>query len=74
MCDDPAIADRFIDKLEEASLMLASNRRVGRRRPELHPSIRSFAVGNYVIFYRLVQRGIEIARVLHGHRDIRRLR
>jgi toxin ParE1/3/4 len=33
-------------------------------------TLRSFPVGNYVIFYREVSEGIEIIRVLHGARDI----
>jgi hypothetical protein len=43
---------------------------MGRLRPELAPHLRSFPIGNYVIFYRLTQEGIEVARVLHGARDI----
>jgi len=34
------------------------------------PNIRSFLVGNYVVFYRPIQDSIEVARVLHGARDI----
>ncbi|MCC7382255.1 MAG: type II toxin-antitoxin system RelE/ParE family toxin [Deltaproteobacteria bacterium] len=42
----------------------------GRSREELGPSIHSFPVGDYIIFYRPVKGGIEIARILHGARDI----
>jgi hypothetical protein len=45
----------------------------GRRRPELRPDIRSIPVGNYVIFYRLAAANIEIAWILHGRRDIKRV-
>jgi plasmid stabilization system protein ParE len=31
---------------------------------------RSSAVGNYVIFYRVREDGIEVVRVLHAARDI----
>ena len=37
---------------------------------ELGESLRSFPVGNYVIFYRAMQDGIEVVRVLSGFRDI----
>jgi toxin ParE1/3/4 len=37
------------------------------------PGLRSFPVGNYVVFYRIVPEGIELVRVLHGARDLRRL-
>jgi plasmid stabilization system protein ParE len=32
--------------------MLAATPKAGRQRPELDPSIRSFVVGSYLIFYR----------------------
>ena len=43
---------------------------VGRHREELSPRLRSLPVGNYVIFYRPMEDGIEVARVLHGARDL----
>jgi plasmid stabilization system protein ParE len=33
------------------------------------PTIRSFVVSNYVLYYRNGANGIEVARVLHGRRD-----
>ncbi|MGO9062618.1 MAG: type II toxin-antitoxin system RelE/ParE family toxin [Candidatus Binataceae bacterium] len=45
-------ADRLLDRLHEKCQFLANSPEVGRQRPELDSSIRSFAVGNYVIFYR----------------------
>ena len=42
---------------------------MGRLREDLSAGLRSFSVGNYVIFYRPMKGGIEIARVLHGARD-----
>ena len=38
-----------------------------------YPGLRSWSVGNYVIFYRQVSTGIDIVRVLHGARDIEAL-
>lgn len=61
---------RFIDLLEEKFLLLTDSPEIGRRREELAPALRSFPVGNYVIFYRPVQEVIQIIRVLHGARDI----
>jgi hypothetical protein len=34
---------------------------------------RSFSVGNYVIFFRPIDSGIEVARVIHGSRDKRNI-
>jgi toxin ParE1/3/4 len=63
-------ADRLLDQLHQKCRFLANSPKVGRQRPELDSSIRSFAVGNYVIFYRESANGIEVARLLHGRRDI----
>ena len=46
---------------------------MGRSREELVPKLRSFPVGNYVIFYQPISDGVEIVRVLHGSRDIESL-
>jgi toxin ParE1/3/4 len=44
---------------------------VGRGREELGTGLRSFAVGKYIVFYRAVVDGIEVARILSGYRDIK---
>lgn len=68
--DNIVAADALIDKLVEKSALLAANAELGRARPELHEGLRSFAVGNYILFYRPEAGGIELTRVLHGARDI----
>ena len=71
--DDPDSADRFIDLIEERCQLLAENPRMGRHPPELAPSLRSFPIGNYIIFYVPIENGIEIIRVVSGGRDIHAL-
>ena len=61
-----ALLDRFLDVAET----LAEQPHAGRARPELGSAIRSFPVGEYAIFYEPRTAGIEVIRVLHGHRDI----
>ena len=68
--DDIEQADRLLDAIETQSQKLARFPRLGRARDELLPSLRSFPVGNYVLFYRPSKDGIEIIRVLHGRRDV----
>ncbi|MEA5516652.1 type II toxin-antitoxin system RelE/ParE family toxin [Nodularia sp. UHCC 0506] len=63
-------ADSFLQKIESKLKILAENPGMGRKREELVPSLRSFPVGSYLIFYRPVNQGIEVIRVLHGSRDI----
>ena len=50
--------------------MLVENPLAGRERRELRANLRSFRVGNYVIFYVPLPDGVEIIRVMHGRRDI----
>lgn len=50
--------------------MLAETPGVGPKRPELSRGLQSFPVGNYLVFYHQIEDGIEIVRVLSGHRDL----
>jgi toxin ParE1/3/4 len=68
--DNEAAADKFLNEISTTSKMLARNPKAGRERPELAPRMRSFPVGRYVLFYRPIDDGVEIVRVLHGSRDI----
>ncbi len=68
--DNLAAADRLIDELIRKFQTLASEPGIGPDRSELAESLRSFPVGNYVIFYRAMRHGIEIVRVLSGYRDL----
>ena len=68
--DNEPAADRLYERILTLGERMLSFPEMGRERPDLGPGLRSFPVGNYIVFYRLVSDGIEIARVLHGHRDI----
>jgi len=67
--DNMDAADRFIHAIVSRFAMLAGMPEMGRMREELATRLRSFAIGNYVIFYRPMENGVEIARVLHGARE-----
>ena len=71
--DNPAAVLRLIDAIDEALMLLASSPEIGKIREDLAPSVRMFPVGKYLIFYRPIPEGIEVVRVLHGARDLRRL-
>jgi toxin ParE1/3/4 len=68
--DNETRADAFVDLIDQKLQALASHPDMGRSRDELEEGLRSFPVGRYVIFYRVIPEGVEIARVLHGSRDI----
>jgi toxin ParE1/3/4 len=67
--DDPLAADRQLDRIDAACQMLAKNPQAGPRREDLARGLRFYPVGNYLIFYAIVEDGITVVRVLHGARD-----
>ena len=69
----PKIARRFVQGLTERCQILAGMPGMGRRREELSAGLRSVPEGSYVVFYRPVEDGVQIVRVLQGARDIERI-
>ena len=63
-------AESFLRKMNAKFQLLIKFPQIGRRRDELYPGLRSIAVEDYLIFYRLVLGGIEVIRVLGGYRDL----
>jgi toxin ParE1/3/4 len=71
--DSPKAADRVVDHFRSTLQMLALNPFMGRRRDELARGLRSFAVGEYLIFYLTGKSGILLVRVLSGYRNLEAL-
>jgi toxin ParE1/3/4 len=67
------IADRLIDSITGRFYLLARHPHMGRRREDLRPDLRSFAVGEYVIIYRIEKQHVLILHILRGSRDLKRL-
>lgn len=65
----PSAAARLVDRIEAECWRLARNPSVGQPRPDLAPGVRFFPIGNYLIFYREWEEGIQVLRVIHGARD-----
>jgi toxin ParE1/3/4 len=70
--DNEPAADRFIDLLTHHYRLLGEMPYAGRRRDEIRPGYRSFPVGEYLIFYRVMEPGVQIMHVVHGRMDLRR--
>lgn len=68
--DNPAVAARLVARLEELAARLAETPGMGRTRAGLLSDLRSFPIGNYLLFYRPSKDGVEIVRVLNGARDV----
>ncbi|HEX4792581.1 MAG TPA: type II toxin-antitoxin system RelE/ParE family toxin [Humisphaera sp.] len=71
--DNSPAADRLIDDIEHALRFLAEYPRAGKERSDLARSLRTYPVGNYLLFYRPMKDGIQLAHIIHGARDLRRL-
>ncbi|MGO9256718.1 MAG: type II toxin-antitoxin system RelE/ParE family toxin [Bryobacteraceae bacterium] len=70
--DNEPAADRFIDLLTRHFRLLGGTPYAGRQRDEIRPGYRSFPVGEYLIFYRVVVPDVSIMHVVHGRMDLRR--
>jgi toxin ParE1/3/4 len=74
--DNLDAAECFLDAAEAAFALLASLPSMGRAVTFQSPAAQGMRVWRvqgferYLIFYRAVEHGIEIVRVLHGARDI----
>ena len=71
--DNQDAADRFVDLLIHYFRFLGDTPSAGRRRDELRLGYRSFPVGEYLIFYRIMEPGVRILHVVHGRRDLEAL-
>ena len=67
---NPVAAHRFLNDLDETFELLADFPLIGRSRADLGAEVRSYPVGNYLIFYVPATDGIEITRVIYGGRDL----
>lgn len=67
---NPVGAENFLNSLGETCELLVRHPYIGRSRSEFGEDIRSFPVGNYLIFYKPALRGIDVARVIYGGRDL----
>jgi len=60
----------YLRNIKRRMSMLAARPLIGMARDELEIGLRSFPVGQHVIFYCETDYGIEIVRVLHMSRDV----
>jgi toxin ParE1/3/4 len=63
-------ADRLIERLRLKFEHLAKWNTLGRPRPELGKDTRSYPLGKYCFYFRPLEDGIEVIRVLHSARDL----
>ena len=72
--DKPQAARNWLKQIRETCVSLATQPEAGEERKGFGVmGCRSFSVGQYVLFFRAINGGIEISRVIHGSRDIRNI-
>lgn len=68
----PEQADTYLRKLDARMTFLAKNPKRGRPRRELPGHPMSFHEGRHIIFYRRINTGIEVIRLLYDSMDFSR--
>lgn len=73
----PAVAERYLDRIESKVELLRLQPRMGVRRSDIRPSMRMLVEGSYLLLYRTepdTDEGpvgtIEIIRIVDGRRDL----
>ena len=66
------IADRLIDAIVDRFWLLGEYPESGRECDGIKPGTRGFPAAKYLIYYRKMRRGVEIAHVFRGARDQRK--
>ncbi|HTU21148.1 MAG TPA: type II toxin-antitoxin system RelE/ParE family toxin [Gemmataceae bacterium] len=65
-----AASDRFADEVDRICQRLAELPGLGAVREDVPGGVREFTIGNYILFYRPIDGGIELLRVLDGRQRI----
>jgi plasmid stabilization system protein ParE len=72
--ENPAAATRVFEALRDAMRLIAERPAVGHTRKDLaDEGVRFWPVFSYLVIYRPDTSPVQIVRVLHGKRDVRRL-
>jgi putative addiction module CopG family antidote len=69
---DLTAADTLLEQIYDSFRAIAAMPRRGRPKPEFGRGLRSHLVGKYVVFYRPHRTFVEITRVIHQRRNLRR--
>ncbi len=63
-------ADKYVDSIFDMIEQLAANPKRGRSADDVRQGYRKQAVGAHLLFYRELDDGLEIVRILHARMDI----
>ena len=68
--DNLSAANRLLARLDRTFQLLSTQPLIGQAVENIAPHLRFIPIGSYLIFYRAIDDGVEIVRILHGARDI----
>jgi len=66
--ENPVAADHLLDIIDEKCLLLAKYPQIGALRSDIALNLRYFPAKKYLIFYREIENGIEVVRIVHDSR------
>lgn len=67
--ENEVAADKVIDQIDSRLKSLSFMPLSGTAMPYIAPNIRRSVVGRYSIYYRPIENGIEVLRILHERRQ-----
>ncbi|OUL30710.1 plasmid stabilization protein [Nostoc sp. T09] len=62
--------EQFFHKFDRRCEQLINFSNMGRSYAEIYPNLRGLLLDGYIIFYRVLDDGIEILRVVNARRDL----
>ncbi len=71
--DNPEAATRQLTEIEQKFQLLAHFPKIGRAREDIRKGLRTYPCSEYLILYRQTAGTIEIVRIGHGARDLRKI-
>lgn len=70
--DNPAAADRMIERIRAAVSRLKDFPESASPRPDIAPGLRGLSVGAYTVYHQVEADHVTVVRVLHAARDAAR--
>lgn len=67
--DNPRAATKLLRLFDETLRRLAESPGIGAAQDKYRAGLRSFPIGNYVLFYEAIAEGIRVIRILHAARN-----
>ncbi|MGB7934602.1 MAG: type II toxin-antitoxin system RelE/ParE family toxin [Gammaproteobacteria bacterium] len=65
-------ARHYLNGLHDVCTELADYPELGKCRDELYKGLRVYPSGKHLVFYLIMDKGIDVVRILHGSMDVQR--